>query len=622
MVLHPHNNPSIKPLQLEAPASSIARHMRAARSEGSQACGMSNARRMNESNATRDVDHLFRSCDLCLKVPRETFQYLAKDGNQVLDMHWVRPSVWIKFLLEEHPSLLVGTKRSSIQEQLLGFWTTYRKVHPNHAVFDNPDPLRLSHTLPIFLHGDEGRYLKRSNYMLCTVESVLGSSRYKCAHACDCSADPVLNRYPDLQVDVSAEDARAIHVARRQSNTMKGHCYLSRFLCFGMASQQYKACEGLLDQAFGLVAEDMGSLVSEGLLIGDPPNATRFWVGYMGVKGDMKFHHQVGHLNRSYFNLGKKTFRPLCHLCMAGSEGQPMESLADEPAWAVSEHVQEPWHEAPALAQIPYDKDARASCFRLDPFHLLKVGHLRDLCGSGVVALCYLGKFDFEEGESLSIESRLNRAHGNFSLWCTASHKTPALRSFSKLNFNIPNASSYAWVNCKGSDASLILSWLLFFIRTCVHVKGEDPKRLFKALEQSLESAIVFYKVLQSHRLWLQRPCAQRAQHHLLRMLRGYKVCSQECFNLQLACFGLKPKLHALHHMSRDLSRQLSRKAPLILSPLACNCEAHEDMVGRISRLARRVSSRTVNARVFERLLYKSKALVRRRFSSSRGRKA
>ena len=578
---------------------------------------------MNESNATRDVDTWFRGLGLSLKVPRETFQYEGKDG-QILDMPWIRPSVWMKFLMSKCPDLLAGT-RSDIEEQLLAFWKTYHCIHPTHEVFaGGVDTERLSRTVPLLLHGDEGRYLKRSNFMLCTLEPALGSEPCKNVPACNCSADPVPERYQhtDLCADVSADMTHAIRIAARQSNTMKGHCYLSRFLCFGMASQQYKSCPGLLDKAFSLVSEDMSRLVSTGVLIGEPSNAKRFWAGYLGTKGDMKFHHQVGHLSRSYYNLGVKTFRPMCHLCMAGSEAQPMESLDDEPAWASTENAEEPWLEVPSLASIAFDRNARASCFRLDPFHLLKCGHLRDLCGSGVVALCYLGKFDFDEGESLSIENRLIRAHSSFRLWCVASHKTPAMRSFSKLNFNIPNASSYAWVNTKGSDIWLLLNWLLFFLRTCMRKKAGDPRRLFKALEQSLDSSIVFYQVLQSHMLWLQRPCARRAQHHLLRSLRGYKVCSEECLKLQLACFSLKPKLHACHHMSRDLSKQLSRHAPLVLSPLIYNCEANEDMVGRISRLARRVSARTVNHRVFDRLLYKSKALMRSRFCKRKRGKA
>ena len=49
-----------------------------------------------------------------------------------------------------------------------------------------------------------------------------------------------------------------------------------------------------------------------------------------------------------------------------------------------------------------------------------------------------------------------------------------------------------------------------------------------------------------------------------------------------------------------------------MMSPLVFNCESNEDLIGKIARLARRCDARLVNARVFDRLMFKTKALLRK----------
>ena len=581
--------------------------MKAARCEGSKASGMSRVGAMGETNATHDVDRFLRSFGLCINVPRDKFTFVLDDGT-ALEIPWVRPSSWLVYLLERYPVLLTGAE-TNFEAQMVAFWSCYQQVHGGHEVFR--DPSRLPHTLPLLLHGDEGRYLKRSNYILCTLESILGS-QIQGKRVCKCCQDEVLSRYEGLDVQgLTAGLGKATRLADRQSCTVKGHCHLSRFLCFGLPSKDYKEYPGLLQRAFALVAEDLEGIARQGVCLKD---GRRFFAGFLGVKGDLKFHHQVGHLCRSYHNLSPKQNNPICHLCLAGAPMIPFESLADSPAWRATLFTEVPWAQdaMPPLACIPYDLMAPAGAFKLDPFHLFKVGLGRDLVGSTIVILCRLGKFDFDPEESRSIEARLTRAHSWFRLWAFASHCTPALRSFSKYLMNCTDSFAYPWANVKGSDTRLLLSWLLFFTRNQMRHDGDDPDRLFTAIRQTLQSAIIFLDMLYSHGLWLRRTCAQRAVHHLMRMLRGYKVCSAEAFRLGFAGYGLKPKMHALHHLGEEINTQLRSGAARILSPVAFNCEANEDMVGRVCRLARRVSARRVNDRVFDRIFFKTKALIRR----------
>ena len=162
----------------------------------------------------------------------------------------------------------------------------------------------------------------------------------------------------------------------------------------------------------------------------------------------------------------------------------------------------------------------------------------------------------------------------------------------------------------KGSDKTLLTFWFLDTIKLSVEHGGRGHPRFESALLEKLESAKVVLEILHSHSLWLGRVCAQRVQHHLAVMVRGYKVLAREAKRLNVVSYGLKPKLHALDHIGKDLRKQLKDKAPLVLNPLAWSCEANESVAGHVSRLARRVDSRTCGTRVFDRLCIKVKGLL------------
>ena len=155
-------------------------------------------------------------------------------------------------------------------------------------------------------------------------------------------------------------------------------------------------------------------------------------------------------------------------------------------------------------------------------------------------------------------------------------------------------------------------AWLLFTVKLSIETNGYRYQKLETALVETLGSAKSVFQLLHSHPLWLRRHCAQRAQHHLTVMLRGYKVLAREARNLKVVAYGLKPKLHAVDHINKDLRKQIKGKSPLILNPMAFSCEANESVVGHVSRIARRVNSRLASTRVLDRITIKVKSVVRK----------
>lgn len=72
--------------------------------------------------------------------------------------------------------LVGGLEMDGIEGTLLEFWRRYSRTNGDHQVFAAAasGKVRLSHALPIYIHGDEGRGFKRQGIMLLSVQGALG----------------------------------------------------------------------------------------------------------------------------------------------------------------------------------------------------------------------------------------------------------------------------------------------------------------------------------------------------------------------------------------------------------------------------------------------------------------
>lgn len=587
----------------KATATSIARSVQARREEVHGSAASKTDDRV-KWNATRNITRMLNRAGMAIEVPREILKYEIQDGS-VIELPVVKPSSWLQLILKKYPELLFP--QNNMEEELQVFWNHYRFIQPNHEIFKSP-PEQLKRTLPILVHGDEGRYLKKGNYLIATIEMMLGSTPTKLKECC-CEADPVLERYPEVHNDEgNIFSRRECEVASKQLVNLSGNCFLSKYLLFGMASQQYKAHPDLVHQAMGMVSEDLASLHSQGFRLG----SEQYFCATLGVKGDLKFHFQMGHLTRTYLNTGTTNENPVCSLCLAGSPGFPFEDLGPLPRWQDTMFSEKPWNHEPVLVQIPFQHGQEEALFRFDCFHCWKLGVGRDLVGSTLVSLALLRYYDFDEDDTQNLPDRLDRCHSHFRLWCQASGKSPALHYFSQALFNSPNQRSFPWANVKGSDCMLLTSFLLFLVD--VAIKNGSVKEghlvFFKIIKETLQSVEVFFSILYSHGLWLSR---KWVLHHVMVMLKGYKRLAHESAKLDLVAYSLKPKLHSMRHIAGDIENQLRSGAPKILNILAFSCEPNEDMVGHVARLSRRVSARTVNHRVFDRVCIRMKTLWKKK---------
>ena len=215
-------------------------------------------------------------------------------------------------------------------------------------------------------------------------------------------------------------------------------------------------------------------------------------------------------------------------------------------------------------------------------------------------------------GDAKNLHDRLHRAHSSFQLWCIAECEQPGLRSFTQAFFNIKTKASFPWSSSKGSDTTLMLRWLRFL--TALELSQDSPRHesFLRKLKHLVEHGLEAFRVVHNHGLWLERACAKLLYGHLMLLLRSYKAVAKECHAKRLAGFSLVPKFHAIHHVAVSIGSDVRSGAAMVLNPLYAGCEMNEDFVGRLSRLSRKLGTKTLTRRVLQRHLYKKKAVTAR----------
>ena len=562
-------------------------------------------------NASRNMHSQLKSLGYSLPIDIHPVEHCSEAGEiQTITTYHIKPSSWIRHWMSESPEILGGCGGGDPGSNFEAFWKAYQVQHPEHVVFRNHMD-HLDRVVPLLIHGDEGRAIKRTNYLLMSVESPLGTvhdPNIRCSCAKDLANRPNI---PQYGCDGGMLDQKTIEIARGQLTNYKGHSYLSRWILFGVGGWIYKKRPEIVNVLLTEITNDLRDLFHTGV---ETTSGKVFFGAVIAIKGDMAFHKSLMRLDRSYHNLDTAGVTEICHHCLAGGPGFSFEDFSEDPMWVQSMYLQRPWpsDQPPPMAAIPYDPDCPEQILQGDIFHIHKVGVARDVIGGVLILLLRLRFLDYP-GSTTNIVDRLQRAHSYFVMWARSQGKSPGLRSFTKSFFNLKTLISSPWANSKGSDSMLLLEWLIFTLKLNLQSPAvEGHSGLLKRMLQ-LCPASLSLKMIHSHKLWLERDCARQLYAHIMTTLRAYAVCARDAIALKVQAFRLKPKFHALHHIGVFLKSQLVRGNTLICNPQMYACEPNEDFVGRISRLSRKVNIRLCDKRVYERYFLKVVSLLRRR---------
>ena len=566
-----------------------------------------------KENAERDMQKLFTHLGLSLPVPIRSMEHPDQNNDtKLLTTYHIQPQDWVKHWMDDFPQLL-GGHSGDPGANFDAFWQVYRLQHPQHKVFAKHSH-HLHRVVPLCIHGDEGRAVKRCNYLVLSMESPLGSLEDLRLGSCSCAKE-MASRHdlPSYGEDSNSIQPEVLRIAKNQITNYIGHSYLSRWLLFSIHGSVYKKHPYIVDTVVTELTNQFQKLFHDGVVLRD---GEAMYAAVIHIKGDMDFHKKLMNLTRCYGNLGRVRALRICHACFAGESNHPFEDYSETPRWANTLYLERPWmtDQPPALSRLPYDDSAPEKILAGDLFHIHKLGVGRDVVGGILIILLRLKFFD-HPGSSCNIDDRFARAHTMFSLWCKAEGKSPGLRSFTKRFFNMQTLVSAPWSNSKGSDTVLLLQWLVFTLKLNIQspvVAGYDL--LLQQMLQVCQSCLDL-KMVHHHKLWMDRPCAKKFYVAVMTLLRGYVVLGRRSLDLGIRGFIQKPKHHALHHIALEVRYRLVQGDTLIANPQMTACEMNEDFMGRISRLSRRVGFRLVDLRVAQRYFLKVRALVNKRRS-------
>ncbi|CAL1150925.1 unnamed protein product, partial [Cladocopium goreaui] len=440
---------------------------------------------------------------------------------------------WLRYLVEydqlEH---LVGVKDlGEMNKILLTFWDKFSKIHTEHVISTKDTAFRKM-CIPVLLHGDEGRGLKKKQLMVLATHGILGKG---CSHSTN---------------DVGGEALRL---------NMVGNTWLNHFLQCVLPISLYNETPEAFFHMLDLQAKEYKQLFEEGLVV----QGRRCYVCCVGVKGDAPFISKSGKFERAFTRRptrasSKKAADGICHLCLAGKENYdfpvPFEEYGvQRPAWLWTVGSVCPYSEPSPLLQIPFEIGGTTEalwCF--DLFHNFHSG-LGKYFASSAVCICL-------ELVQLSIDDAFNFITADFNSYCRRNKESPYHKRLTKALFGVE----------QGFQAEAAVA-----INECLGGLYREG-------------------------VFIPAARAERIARQGLQFLRCYAWLARESYERQMKRFPFAPKGHYLHHTFLELLHQ-SKRCDHCMNALCFSVQMQEDYIGRPSRLARRVSSRTTSLRVIQR---------------------
>lgn len=134
----------------------------------------------SKTNACRNLHVLINKGKVLLPVPIDAVLLrvaLRRPYFRKQELYWpvLRMEDWIKVLMARAPeTLLAGCafeNKSAWMSILDGFWADYESCNPTHPIYSST--LRRSHSIPYFLHGDEGKTLRQRSFMIESFQPVI-----------------------------------------------------------------------------------------------------------------------------------------------------------------------------------------------------------------------------------------------------------------------------------------------------------------------------------------------------------------------------------------------------------------------------------------------------------------
>ena len=515
-----------------------------------------------------------RGVQKVVKEQKTKLDVTVEDINSAgQDMSWISPRAWLQFLLSmglwHRLAGLEFERRNEAGDVWQQFWDTYEILHPSFEVFGAPfDQKR---TAAIYIHGDEGRTLKKGGLMVTSIQSCLGfgfdQKRLK----------------------------RRIDGSYKHLVNYVGHTFATRFVCFVLPKTAYEKKPQVLHEMMNHLGESLGSLLAHGI---QGPDGHTYRLCVIATKGDWPYLVKVGGLQRHFFNYSQKRqpketpeggvplvlgrhkpaslWRDWGVESVLGGNNRSSGTLASDTVipetltcWFITSSI--PLSRGSLAHGTPWYRK-RLYCF--NDLHGIAAGSLQAGRRKMELANRALPSFLQEKQLATPHHQDYTTIYGILRCWRAQWHV--AQRRTHHYSFEMAWEAATRFESTKGNSA------------------GESLWR-----NSSPEQSVFLSVQLQ---FFLDRDESLYCSHLGWSWLVIYRELAELTFAQGWAMYPLLLKAHAFEHMVLRMRRDAMLYG-ISLNPLVVGCQADEDLVGRISRLSRRVSIRVVIQRTLQRYL-------------------
>ncbi|CAJ1368946.1 unnamed protein product [Effrenium voratum] len=306
----------------------------------------------------------FREHSLALDVPIHWLE---------LDSHENFPCVLPTDLLQKMsqidcvPKLVGDAEPSAIKDILLTYWRRFAKEFPSHQVLQRAgaDAIPLCRTFPCYIHGDEGRALKRSGVMILSLQGAIGKGSRP------------------FQVRHKLKTIKSL----KQGLNVGGNSFNSRLLFAAMPRRYYAQKPSVYRSLVRTLVQTLRTLQDRGFSWRNE----QWRVVTVGLKGDLPFLTKTARLERHYLRAARKDENRskavgVCAHCMAGTENVPAEDFNENAAWR-SVPCSVPWkaEAPPEFLELYHVPDRPEAFVKTDVWHNFHGGAGKDFVASALV---------------------------------------------------------------------------------------------------------------------------------------------------------------------------------------------------------------------------------------------
>lgn len=524
----------------------------------------------NLKHSERDAHRTMKKQGTKLAIP---VGEMSCDGCNI---PWISPETWLKFVVDKGLwPLLAGCDRfdsEGARQNWSAFWTNYEKVCPNFELFQMSD-VDLSRTAAWFIHGDEGRTLKRGGMLITSLQSALGKG----------FDEKRLQKHghrdsPQLQVNFA------------------GHSFTTRYVVSTIPKTSYDAQGEVFHSAMDHMAKSCRKLLDTGYTLS---SGETFKVVILGVKGDAPYLAKVGHFYRTYNTAAKRGEergppKGCCPFCLAGTRLCPAEEIATaQPQWLSTVAVKLPWVRQPSVIEhLVHDHSDPAGFFKSDVWHIVHLGFGRSWIASVLqLAIPHL--------PCANLEEKWDYVTNDYLDWCAANQKQAHVSRITPYLMSYGDSSGAMGNWHKGALTTNFMSWLVDFSGK---IPADEEGLLMRSRIATYRMNSMFTVLYRAGAFLTEEECAYVSDQGL-HFLAAYSSLADAMFQKSRQwLFPLYPKLHVFHHICLDV-RRLGLEAKTAVNPTMHACQIDEDTVGRASRLSRRVSIRAAASRTLDRYL-------------------